>query len=108
MRQVLRDLRVALFYYFLVDFPSREIGKIKRGFRSLRRAASLRGWIAPGNSSPGPRLLGASQIGALTTVSHPTHRAQWPSGVDHLMQRIECIRQTTHLIDETTRDGLLP
>ena len=29
----------ALFYYFLVDFPSRGIGKIKREFRALRSAA---------------------------------------------------------------------
>jgi hypothetical protein len=35
----LRDLRVALFFFILVDFPSREIGKIKRGFRALRSAA---------------------------------------------------------------------
>ena len=26
----LRDLRVALFFFILVDFPSREIGKIKK------------------------------------------------------------------------------
>ena len=27
------------FFFVLVDFPSREIGKIKRGFRALRSAA---------------------------------------------------------------------
>ena len=29
----------AIIFFVLVDFPSREIGKIKRGFRALRSAA---------------------------------------------------------------------
>ena len=41
------------YFLILVDFPSRGIGKIKREFRALRSAASLRGWIAPGRR-PGP------------------------------------------------------
>ncbi|WP_162608085.1 hypothetical protein [Butyricicoccus pullicaecorum] len=41
------------YFFILVDFPSRGIGKIKREFRALRSAASLRGWIAPG-LRPGP------------------------------------------------------
>ena len=38
----------ALLFFILVDFPSREIGKIKRGFRTLRSPAQ-------GNSA---RVLG--------------------------------------------------
>ena len=37
----LRDLRVALFFFILVDFPSREIGKIKKRFCHLRMAAKF-------------------------------------------------------------------
>ncbi len=41
------------YFFVLIDFPSREIGKIKRRFRTLRSPASLRGWTAPGRR-PGP------------------------------------------------------
>ena len=53
LSRVLRVLRTRFFIIFLVDFPSRGIGKIKGEFRVLRDAASLRGWIAPGRR-PGP------------------------------------------------------
>jgi len=43
------------YFFILVDFPSRGIGKIKRRFRRLRTAASLRGWTAPG-LRPGPEF----------------------------------------------------
>ena len=53
------------YFFVLVDFPSREIGKIKRGFRTLRSPASLRGWIAPGRR-PGPILAcGRDWCGAI-------------------------------------------
>jgi len=39
----LRRLRTALFYYFFVDFPSRGIGKIKKGVpRSAERGQPAR------------------------------------------------------------------
>ncbi len=37
-RREFRSLRRAIIFFILVGFPSREIGKIKRGFRPLRRA----------------------------------------------------------------------
>jgi len=46
----LRILRDALFFFILVDFRK---AKIKKRFRALRSAASLRGWIAP-VLRPGP------------------------------------------------------
>ena len=49
------------YFLILVDFRK---AKIKRGFRRLRTAASLRGWIAPG-LRPGPILAcGRDLIGA--------------------------------------------
>ncbi|WP_143287832.1 hypothetical protein [Butyricicoccus pullicaecorum] len=69
----LRALRSTLLFFILVDFPSREIGKIKRGFRALRSAASLRGWIAPGRG-PGPacRLRAGFRLSGQKKRTHYT------------------------------------
>ena len=43
MREGLRVLRDALLFFILVDFPSREIGKIKKGIpRSAERGQPAR------------------------------------------------------------------
>ena len=101
------------FLLFLVDFRKAKIKKEFRALRSASQGSALR-------TRSLSRKAGESFISAcgrefiflrclgLAAVSHSTHRAQWSSRVDHLMQSIECIRQTTHLIDEPTRDGLLP
>jgi len=49
----LRRLRTALFYYFFVDFPSRGIGKIKRG---VPRYAERGSGLCPENPQPLKRL----------------------------------------------------
>ena len=69
LSRVLRVLRTRFFIIFLVDFPSRGIGKIKGEFRVLRDAASLRGWIAPGRRpEPACRTLVLFALGAITRI----------------------------------------
>ena len=53
---------VGLPFLFVLVETRAEHRVSKGGFRHLRTAASLRGWTAPGNSSPGPRLSAAAGI----------------------------------------------